>query len=232
MGSGSGCVVHHDNTVRAVRRQGLMQASTQLHLCISHPDPCLPLRWVFSYNLTAWQRGPFPRWSEILSTDNRTSLTVLSYSGSPAEFLLKQKNESFISWPLYPFFPSAFYRFTISIPLQSWCGHYGPCLLIHMDINYKIIHSMRTVLSRYAIFSMVSLVFQKSFANFGNAWILASQILNLLVCQCNTHTRTHTHSLTHPYLKYFLVVERGQNIICSGIFKLLICLGRRVSWFS
>lgn len=109
-------------------------------------------------------------------------LTVLSYSvvcWAPSEVGAES-----ISWPLCLFFsPNAFFSFTISIPLQSWFGHYGACLLIHMDINYKIIHSMRIILSRYAIFSMLSLVFQKSFANVGNARILASQTLSLLVCQ-------------------------------------------------
>lgn len=36
MGSGSGCMVHHSNMVRAVRKQGLMQANSQLHLCSSY----------------------------------------------------------------------------------------------------------------------------------------------------------------------------------------------------
>lgn len=120
----------------------------------------------------------------MLSADNYIPLTVLSYSvvcWAPSEVRGWIHLLAFVSF--FFFFPNTFFSFTISIPLQSWFGHYGACLLIHMDINYKIIHSMRIILSRYAIFSMLSLVFQKSFANVGNARILASQTLSLLVCQ-------------------------------------------------
>lgn len=204
MGSGSGCMVHHSNMVRAVRKQGLMQANSQLHLCSSYSLESLVYHYDGSSHFKViWDSIPReahfagPQWHGTPCPERpilQVTLDAVSrqlYTPYCA-FLLCSLLGSFWSARLDPslglcifffFFPNTFFSFTISIPLQSWFGHYGACLLIHMDINYKIIHSMRIILSRYAIFSMLSLVFQKSFANVGNARILASQTLSLLVCQ-------------------------------------------------